>query len=62
MPNRKSIVIDARLMGRKCIKSAVFGDADNLWEVLWYPNSGVQGGDYASLYLSCVVSLFRRCR
>ncbi|ORY26879.1 hypothetical protein BCR39DRAFT_539919 [Naematelia encephala] len=38
----------------KCIKSAVFGDADNLWEVLWYPNSGVQGGEYASLYLSCV--------
>lgn len=41
---------------RKCIKSAIFGDADNLWEVLWYPNSGVQGGEYASLYLSCVVS------
>ena len=41
---------------RKCVKSAVFGDADNLWEVLWYPNSGVQGGEYASLYLSCVVS------
>lgn len=43
----------------KCIKSAVFGDSDNLWEVLWYPNSGVQGGDYASLYLSCVVSVLR---
>ena len=41
---------------RKCVKSAVFGDADNLWEVLWYANSGVSGGDYASLYLSCVVS------
>lgn len=40
----------------KCIKSAIFGDPDNLWEVLWYPNSGVQGGEYASLYLSCVVS------
>lgn len=46
---------------RKCIKSAVFGDPDNLWEVLWYPNSGVQGGEYASLYLSCVVS-FPECR
>lgn len=42
---------------RKCVKSAIFGDADNLWEVLWYPNSGVAGGETASLYLSCVVSL-----
>ena len=24
--------------------------------MLWYANSGVQGGEYASLYLSCVVS------
>lgn len=24
----------------KCIKSAVFGDKDNLWEVIFYPNSG----------------------
>lgn len=40
----------------KCIKSVVFGDTENLWEVLWYPNSGVQGGEFASLYLSCVVS------
>ena len=41
---------------RKCFKSAIFGDSDNLWEVLWYPNSGVGGGETASLYLSCVVS------
>ena len=39
-----------------CFKSAIFGDSDNLWEVLWYPNSGVGGGETASLYLSCVVS------
>ncbi|KAK8846758.1 hypothetical protein IAR55_005846 [Kwoniella newhampshirensis] len=41
----------------KCIKSAVFGDADNLWEVLWYPNAGTSNqtaGDHVSLYLSCV--------
>ncbi|WVW78723.1 hypothetical protein I302_100683 [Kwoniella bestiolae CBS 10118] len=41
----------------KCIKSAVFGDADNLWEVLWYPNAGTStqtAGDHVSLYLSCV--------
>nr|XP_018265738.1 uncharacterized protein I303_02110 [Kwoniella dejecticola CBS 10117]OBR87896.1 hypothetical protein I303_02110 [Kwoniella dejecticola CBS 10117] len=41
----------------KCIKSAVFGDADNLWEVLWYPNAGTSTqttGDHVSLYLSCV--------
>ncbi|RXK42252.1 hypothetical protein M231_00611 [Tremella mesenterica] len=44
----------------KCIKSAVFGDADNLWEVLWYPNSGVAGGDYASLYLSCVPTQYEK--
>ena len=44
------------LMDRKCFKSAIFGDSDNLWEVLWYPNSGVGGGETASLYLSCVVS------
>lgn len=43
-------------MVRKCFKSAIFGDSDNLWEVLWYPNSGVGGGETASLYLSCVVS------
>jgi hypothetical protein len=46
----------------KCIKSAVFGDADNLWEVLWYPNSGVQGGEFASLYLSCVVRSYFSAR
>lgn len=40
----------------KCIKSVVFGDNEHQWEVLWYPNSGVQGGEFASLYLSCVVS------
>jgi hypothetical protein len=44
------------LIARKCFKSAIFGDADNLWEVLWYPNSGGSGGETASLYLSCVVS------
>ncbi|WVQ97835.1 hypothetical protein IAU59_004950 [Kwoniella sp. CBS 9459] len=41
----------------KCIRSAVFGDADNLWEVLWYPNAGTStqtAGDHVSLYLSCV--------
>ncbi|WRT65011.1 uncharacterized protein IL334_001952 [Kwoniella shivajii] len=41
----------------KCIKSAVFGDADSLWEVLWYPNAGTStqtAGDHVSLYLSCV--------
>ncbi|WWC87241.1 uncharacterized protein L201_002129 [Kwoniella dendrophila CBS 6074] len=41
----------------KCVKSAVFGDADNLWEVLWYPNAGTStqtAGDHVSLYLSCV--------
>nr|XP_031861911.1 uncharacterized protein CI109_002741 [Kwoniella shandongensis]KAA5528983.1 hypothetical protein CI109_002741 [Kwoniella shandongensis] len=41
----------------KCIKSAVFGDPDNLWEVLWYPNAGTSNqtaGDHVSLYLSCV--------
>ncbi|OCF37555.1 hypothetical protein I317_06267 [Kwoniella heveanensis CBS 569] len=46
----------------KCIRSAVFGDADNLWEVLWYPNAGTSSqtaGDHVSLYLSCVVSLGR---
>jgi hypothetical protein len=46
-------------MNRKCFKSAIFGDSDNLWEVLWYPNSGVGGGETASLYLSCVVSCSR---
>ncbi|KAJ9106283.1 hypothetical protein QFC21_001428 [Naganishia friedmannii] len=24
----------------KCLKSAVFGDPDNLWEIIFYPNSG----------------------
>lgn len=52
--------VSARLTGRKCIKSAVFGDPDNLWEVLFYPNSGVKDREteqnYASLYLWCVVS------
>ncbi|WVQ84040.1 hypothetical protein IAT38_006185 [Cryptococcus sp. DSM 104549] len=41
----------------KCVKSAVFGDPDNLWEVLWYPNAGTSNqtaGDHVSLYLSCV--------
>lgn len=27
----------------KCIKSAVFGDKENLWEVIFYPNSGGSG-------------------
>ncbi|GMK56447.1 hypothetical protein CspeluHIS016_0302870 [Cutaneotrichosporon spelunceum] len=42
----------------KCIKSAIFGDPDNLWEVLFYPNSGVKEKDtdqyLSSLYLWCV--------
>ncbi|BEI90280.1 uncharacterized protein CcaverHIS019_0303500 [Cutaneotrichosporon cavernicola] len=42
----------------KCIKSAIFGDPDNLWEVLFYPNSGVKDKDsgqfFSSLYLWCV--------
>ncbi|WVR04439.1 hypothetical protein IAU60_001442 [Kwoniella sp. DSM 27419] len=47
----------------KCIKSAVFGDADNLWEVLWYPNAGTStqtSGDHVSLYLSCVPTVQER--
>ncbi|ODO03145.1 hypothetical protein I350_05990 [Cryptococcus amylolentus CBS 6273] len=40
----------------KCVKSAVFGDVDNCWELLFYANSGqsAQAGDHVSLYLSCV--------
>ena len=55
-PSRKSATGEIQLTDRKCFKSAIFGDSDNLWEVLWYPNSGVGGGETASLYLSCVVS------
>jgi len=55
-PSRESSLYGMMLMNRKCFKSAIFGDSDNLWEVLWYPNSGVGGGETASLYLSCVVS------
>jgi hypothetical protein len=55
-PSREFPPCGIMLMNRKCFKSAIFGDSDNLWEVLWYPNSGVGGGETASLYLSCVVS------
>ncbi|CAK9783435.1 hypothetical protein CC85DRAFT_282171 [Cutaneotrichosporon oleaginosum] len=45
-------------MKSKCIKSAIFGDPDNLWEVLFYPNAGVKDKDsdqyFSSLYLWCV--------
>jgi hypothetical protein len=54
--SRESLPAGVWLTDRKCFKSAIFGDSDNLWEVLWYPNSGVGGGETASLYLSCVVS------
>jgi hypothetical protein len=57
-PSRESLLGGVWLTDRKCFKSAIFGDSDNLWEVLWYPNSGVGGGETASLYLSCVVSHF----
>ncbi|KAF8608499.1 hypothetical protein BDV93DRAFT_200841 [Ceratobasidium sp. AG-I] len=35
----------------KVVKSAVFGGGR--WQVLFYPNSGHEGGGYISLYLSC---------
>ena len=54
--SRESLTRGTKLIDRKCFKSAIFGDSDNLWEVLWYPNSGVGGGETASLYLSSVVS------
>jgi hypothetical protein len=60
-PSRESLLGLVWLTDRKCFKSAIFGDSDNLWEVLWYPNSGVGGGETASLYLSCVVSYLIRC-
>ncbi|GHJ88399.1 hypothetical protein NliqN6_4801 [Naganishia liquefaciens] len=55
----------------KCVKSAVFGDPDNLWEVIFYPNSGTPNtsvtnpppgqpnsglGEYSSFYLSAVAT------
>jgi hypothetical protein len=47
--SRESLPAGVWLTDRKCFKSAIFGDSDNLWEVLWYPNSGVGGGETASL-------------
>ncbi|GAB1521561.1 hypothetical protein RhiTH_004658 [Rhizoctonia solani] len=35
----------------KVVKSAIFGGGR--WQVLFYPNSGHEGGGYISLYLSC---------
>ncbi|KAG9074117.1 hypothetical protein FS749_014364, partial [Ceratobasidium sp. UAMH 11750] len=35
----------------KVVKSAVFGGGR--WQVLFYPNSGHEGGGFISLYLSC---------
>ncbi|WVQ76809.1 hypothetical protein IAR50_006483 [Cryptococcus sp. DSM 104548] len=46
----------------KCVKSAVFGDVDNRWELLLYANSGqsAQASDHVSLYLSCVPTPLER--